>query len=89
MAGSITIIDTPEIFQPVYSDGLFFTVSANTSNTFKFRYVYDLYIEDELVFTGKVTPNPESIGVMDLSRILKTYTDNNPIAVWNSNQQWV
>lgn len=89
MAGSITIIDTPEIFQPVYSDGLFFTVSADTTNTFKFRYVYELYVEDEMVFTGKVTPNPENIGVMDLSRILKTYTENNPIAVWDTTNIYV
>ena len=40
---SINIIDTPLDFQPVYSDGLFFTVSANTTDTYSFRYVYDLY----------------------------------------------
>lgn len=80
---SINIIDTPLDFQPVYSDGLFFTVSADTTNTYSFRYVYDLYVNDELVFQGKATPNPYDLGVIDVSRILTTYTENNPVSDYN------
>jgi len=80
---SINIIDTPEAFQPIYSDGLFFTVSADTTNTYKFRYVYDVYVNNELVFEGKSTPNPYSLGVIDVSRIIKTYAENIPISSYN------
>lgn len=80
----INILDTPEDFQPVYSDGLFFTISADTEDKYKFRYVYDLYVEDTLVFQGKSTPNPYGLGVIDLSRIVKTYTENNPISYYNT-----
>ena len=79
---SLTILDTPQDFQPVYSDGLFFTISADTTNKYKFRYVYDVYINDVLQFQGKSTPNPYSLGVIDISRIVKTYTTNMPISMW-------
>ena len=78
----INFTHTPPTFTPVYTDGLFFTVSADT-NHFKFRYVYDLYVNGTLAFEGKATPNPFDLGVIDLSRILKTYTENNPISSWN------
>jgi hypothetical protein len=50
---SVIFTNTPEQFQPVLSDGIFFTASADTTNTYNFRYVYDLYVNDELVFQGK------------------------------------
>ncbi len=78
----INFTHTPPTFTPVYTDGLFFTVSADT-NHFKFRYVYNLYVNGNFVFEGKATPNPFDLGVIDLSRILKTYTENNPISDWN------
>jgi hypothetical protein len=79
----INYIHTPPKFSPVYTDGLFFTVSADT-NYFKFRYVYDLYADGVLIFQGKATPNPFGLGVIDVSRILKSYVANNPIASWNT-----
>jgi hypothetical protein len=81
---SISILHEPPSFQPVLTNGLFYTVSADTSNTFKFRYTYDLYVNGTNVFQGKATPNPSDLGVIDVSRILKTYVENNPIAVWNT-----
>lgn len=80
----ISIIHEPPAFQPVLTNGLFFTVSADTANKYKFRYTYDLYVNDTVVFQGKATPNPSDLGVIDVSRILKTYVENNPIAVWNT-----
>ena len=81
---SVILTNTPAPFQPVLSDGIFFTLSANTSNTYKFRYVYDLYVEDEFVFRGKCTPNPYGLGIADLQQVLETYTENNPISYWNT-----
>ena len=80
----ISIQHEPPAFQPTLSNGLFFTVSADTTNKYKFRYTYDLYVEGNLVYQGKATPNPFGLGVLDMSRILKTYCGNNPIAMWNN-----
>ena len=79
----INFTHTPPKFTPVYTDGLFYTVSADT-NYFKFRYVYSISVNGATIFTGKATPNPFGLGVIDVSRILRTYVKNNPISYWNT-----
>lgn len=84
---SITFSSTPAEFQPVLSDGIYFTLSSDTYNpltTFKFKYNYELYVEDQLVFLGKCSPNPYGLGILDLQQILETYTDSLPISYWNT-----
>lgn len=84
---SLAIVDTPAPFQPVLSDGLFFTLSSNTydaQSTFKFRFVYELYVEGELVFQGKCSPNPFGLGIVDLQQILESYTNSLPVSYWNT-----
>jgi len=81
---SIAILHEPPNFQPVLTDGIFYNISASTINNYRFRYTYDLYVDNELKFSGKATPNPYGIGVIDVSRILKTYCENNPIGLWDT-----
>jgi hypothetical protein len=81
---SLVITRSPEPFSPVVEDGLFFVVSANTTNEFKFRYVYEVYVEDVLIFTGKATSNPYGLGIIDLTRLLENYCTNNPISLWST-----
>jgi len=81
---SLNIIKTPPSFQPVLTNGLFYTISGDTTGKFKYRYTYDLYVEGQKVFEGISTPNPFGLGVIDVSRVLKTYCENNPIAVWDT-----
>lgn len=78
---NVSIVQTPADFQPVKGDGLFFVVSADTQSVFSFRYVYNIYIEGQLVFTGKATPNPEGLGIIDVSKVLNSYTTNSPVAL--------
>jgi len=68
MAQLITITHTPPTFSPVYTDGLFFTITTLT-NYPKFRFVYDLYVNGDNVFSGKATPNPFGLGIVDVSKI--------------------
>ena len=84
---SIAFTATPAEFQPVLSDGIYFTLSSDTYNplsTFKFKYNYELYVEDALVFEGKCSPNPFGLGILDLQQILETYTDSLPLSYWNT-----
>jgi len=83
---SLIFTNTPEPFQPVLSDGLFFTVSSstyNTQTTFKFRYVYEVYVNGDLEFVGKCSPNPFGLGIIDLQQVLESYTNSLPIASWS------
>ena len=84
---SIAFKSTPSEFQPVLSDGIYFTLSSDTYNpltTFKFKYNYELYVEDAFVFEGKCSPNPFGLGILDLQQILETYTDSLPLSYWNT-----
>lgn len=83
---SIAIIHEPPQFQPVLTDGIFYTVSADTTGVYKFRYTYDVYVNGTLEFSAKATPNPFGVGLADVSRVLKTYCQNNPIGLWNTTQ---
>lgn len=83
---SVSFTNTPEPFQPVLSDGLFFTVSSTTydaQTTFKFRFCYELYINGTLEFQGKCSPNPFGLGIIDLQQVLESFTDSLPIASWD------
>jgi len=42
------ITKTPYEFQPTKSDGIYWVVSADTANEPKFRYVYNLYVNNYL-----------------------------------------
>lgn len=81
---SVIITKNPSPFQPCKSDDLYFVLSADTSNNPKFRYVYNVYIENYLVFQGKATPNPFGLGIVDVSRVLESYLQNYPIAYHNN-----
>lgn len=84
MSINLGITNTPPPLQPVLSDGIFFTFSADTTNTYKFKYKYELYINNQLEFAGKCTPNPYGLGIADLQQVLDTYCVNNPIALWDT-----
>jgi hypothetical protein len=75
---------TPYEFQPTKSDGIYWTVSADTASQPKFRYVYNLYVNDYPVFQGKATPNPSNLGIIDVSRVLNNYVLNAPISYYQS-----
>lgn len=84
---AISFVDTPALYQPVLSDGIFFTLSSNTydaQSTFKFRFVYSLYINGALEFEAKCSPNPYGLGIVDLQQILESYTNSSPISYWNT-----
>ena len=81
MSQLITITHNPPKFSPVYTDGLFFTVTTLT-NYPKFRFVYDLYANGNNIFSGKATPNPFGLGIIDVSKILKNYVSNIPLSLF-------
>jgi hypothetical protein len=84
---SIGIAASPAEFQPVLSDGIYFTFSSATydvSTTFKFRYKYQLFVDDTFVFEGKCSPNPFGLGIADLQQVLESYTTSLPLSYWDT-----
>jgi hypothetical protein len=74
---SISITYNPPKLQPVLSNGLFYTASSTKVNEFKFRFVWDIYVNQDKVGTLKNTPNPNGLGILDLSQFLETFLDSN------------
>lgn len=83
MSQLINFINLPPKFTPVYTDGLYFTLITQWQFP-RFRYVYDVYVENTKVFTGKANPNPFGLGVVDISKILKNYVNNLPLSYYAS-----
>jgi hypothetical protein len=81
---SLQITKNPSQFQPVLSDDLYFTLSGDTTGKFKYRFIYELYVNDLYVFGGKCTPNPYGLGIVDLQQVLENYCDNNVVSYWNT-----
>lgn len=69
----------PPKVQPVISNGLFYTAHSNKSNQFKYRFVWDIYINQEKVGRLKNTPNPNGLGILDLSQYLETFMETDII----------
>lgn len=78
--GQISIIKDIEGTQPTLSPDNFFVLSADTNTEFNFRYVYDLYVFNQRVFTGKLTPNPEGVGIVPVGEIIHDFAKNAPVA---------
>lgn len=73
---AITIERQPEQLQPSMTDGLFYTLSSTKTGQFKYRYIFEVYVNNTKVFTGKSTPNPEGLGVIDITDIIRTYANS-------------
>jgi len=73
---AITIVRQPEQLQPTMTDGLFYTLSSTKTNQFRYRYIFEVYVNGSKVFSGKSTPNPEGLGVVDISQTLETYANS-------------
>jgi len=78
--GQISIIKDIEGTQPTLSPDNYFVLSADTNTEFNFRYVYDLYVFNQRVFTGKLTPNPEGVGIVPVGEIIHDFAKNAPVA---------
>ena len=78
--GQISIRKNVDGTQPTLSPDNYFVLSADTNNEFNFRYVYDLYVFNQKVFTGKLTPNPEGLGIVSVGEIIHDFAENTPVA---------
>lgn len=67
----MSIIETlknPPIFSPAYNPIIWMVDSSETTQ-FKFRYVFDVYIQGQEEIRFKVPPNPKGVGIIDVSTL--------------------
>lgn len=70
-----SVLVNPEKAQPVYTNGLFYAATSNKTSEYKFRYVWDVYLNGVKIYRGKTTPNPNGLGVFDVSNVVQNYLE--------------
>ena len=78
--GQIAITKNIDDLQPTLSPDNYFVLSADTNTEDKFRYVFNMSINGDVVYEGKCTPNPAGLGIITVGEVLDNYASNNPIA---------
>ena len=81
-----SIFKYPTFAQPVYTNGLFYACTSTKTSEYKFRYVWDVYVNGVKIYRGKTSPNPNGIGVFDVSNIVDAYVESNITATDNSTE---
>jgi len=79
-----SIFKYPSLAQPVYTNGLFYAATSDKTSQYKFRFVWDVYLNDVKIYRGKTTPNPQGIGVFDVSNIVEAFLESNVKTTDNS-----
>jgi hypothetical protein len=87
--GQISIIKNVDNLQPTMSPDNYFVISADTNTTDKFRYVFDMVIDNQIVYQGKATPNPEGLGIIVVEDVIDNFASNTPIAFSGDSQIFV
>ena len=97
---AITITQQPPEISPAYNDIILTVSSNNVFDTFKFKYVFDIYAKQNgaasYTYVGRVktTPNPSAVGMLDLGRYLENqvYQDmfsGEPFEIGSDTNGWV
>lgn len=76
---SVTSITYPGRYSPAYSNIIYQVESTNQNTKYKFRYVFDIFMNSEKIARLKVTPQNTEWGQADIGRILQNYVDSRPI----------
>jgi hypothetical protein len=76
---SVTSITYPGRYSPAYGNIVYQVESTNQNTKYKFRYVFDVFIDSQKIARLKVTPQNPDWGQVDISRILQSYVDSHPI----------
>ena len=64
----ITTLKNPPIWSPTYNP-IIWMVDSDQTTQFKFRYVFDVYIYGQEEIRFKVPPNPQGVGIIDVSTL--------------------
>jgi hypothetical protein len=83
---SITAIKTPGRYTAAYGNIVYQVESTNQNTKFKFRYVFDVFMNSQKIARIKVTPQNTNWGQVDITRIIQNYMESAPINMGSSLQ---
>jgi hypothetical protein len=65
----INVLKRPSVWSPSYNP-ILWMVDSDQTTQFKFRYVFDVYINGNTPIRFKVPPNPNGIGIIDVQTLV-------------------
>lgn len=75
----ITLLSTPRKYQPAYGNTVLQFSSTAQTTYYKYRYVVDIYADNNYISRLKITPQNNNWGQCDISEILRNYVNSKPI----------
>lgn len=83
---SITAISTPGRYTAAYGNIVYQVESTNQNTKYKFRYVFDIFMNSQKIARIKTTPQNTDWGQVDISRIIQNYVESVPVNMGSSLQ---
>ena len=75
---AVSTIFTPGRYSQAYGN-IVYQVTSDKMNLFKFRFVFDVFMNSERIARLKVTPQNDEWGQLDIARVIQSYVDSEPI----------
>lgn len=76
---AITVLTTPQLYQPVYNP-MYCEVQSNLTSQEGFNFLFDLYVNGTFVTRDKLLPRPgTSIAVYSPARVLESYVNSDKV----------
>ena len=83
---SISSLTIPNKYSPAYGNIIYQVQSTNQSIKYKFRYVFDIFMNSQKIARIKTTPQNTDWGQVDISRIIQNYVESVPVNMGSSLQ---
>jgi len=76
---SVTAISTPGRYTAAYGNIVYQVESTNQNTKYKFRYVFDIFMNSQKIARIKTTPQNPDWGQVDISRVIQNYVESVPV----------
>lgn len=75
---AINSVSYPDRYSNAYGNIVYKVDSTVMNSTYKFRFVFDIYMNNEKIARLKVTPQDTYWGQVDIARVLQSYMESTP-----------
>jgi len=75
---AVNALTTPGRYSNAYGNMVYQVESDKMNTQYKFRFVFDVYMNNERIARLKVTPQNTYWGQVDIARVIQSYMESNP-----------
>ena len=75
---AVTALTTPGRYSNAYGNLIYKVESDQMATKYKFRFVFDIYMDDEKIARLKVTPQNDEWAQTDIARVVQSFVESSP-----------